>query len=329
MTYLLSIVMAMVISMSITPIMVRVANRLGMIDKPSLRKVHKTPIPRVGGIGIVLGAVIPVLLWVPLDTFLQAYLFGAIVLLIFGIWDDARELGHHIKFLGQLIAVLGVVYYGNVYIDHLPLLDFELNPDYVGKPFTVFLMVGVINAINTSDGLDGLAGGLSLLSLGCIAYLSFMAEGQAVLIIALASLGGVFGFLRYNTYPAKVFMGDSGSQFLGFTLAYLAVQLTHDVNSVLSAALPALILGLPVIDIISVIVQRVYKGEKWYHAHKDHIHHRFLRLGFDHYEAVVLIYSIQTLFVVSAVFLAYESDLLILSIVLGVFSALSICFILI
>jgi UDP-GlcNAc:undecaprenyl-phosphate GlcNAc-1-phosphate transferase len=310
--------MAMAISMAIIPVMVRIAPRIGMIDRPDFRKIHANPIPRAGGVGIVIGSLVPIALWLPVDKLYVAYLLGAIVLLIFGVWDDIKELGHYAKFIGQFIAVVLIVYYGNLYVTHLPFMGLETIPDVVGKPFTVFALIGMINAINHSDGLDGLAGGMSLLSLSCMAYLAFLANGNEVVLIALSTIGGVFGFLRYNTHPARVFMGDGGSQFLGFTLGFLAVLLVEKVNPTISPALPALMLGLPIVDILAVFAQRVYHGMNWFRASKNHIHHRLLQLGFDHYEAVVIIYSIQILFVVSAIFLVYESDFLILSIYGGV-----------
>jgi UDP-GlcNAc:undecaprenyl-phosphate GlcNAc-1-phosphate transferase len=226
----LPLIAALVISMTIIPVMMRLAPVLGMIDKPDPRKVHSVPIPRVGGVGIVIGALLPILLLLPLDQSLTAFLFGGIVLLGFGAWDDSRELGHYVKFIGQFIAVLAVVYYGDVYVSHLPLMGGEPIPETAGKLFTVIAMVGMINAINHSDGLDGLAGGESLMSLACIAWLSWLAGGTTATIIALATIGGLFGFLRFNTHPARIFMGDGGSQFLGFTLGYLAVALTQEVN---------------------------------------------------------------------------------------------------
>jgi UDP-GlcNAc:undecaprenyl-phosphate GlcNAc-1-phosphate transferase len=312
--------MAMAISMAIIPMMVRLAPRIGMIDRPSSRKVHVKPIPRAGGVGIVLGSLVPIALLLPIDKLFGVYLFGAVVLLIFGVWDDIRELGHYAKFIGQFIAVVPIVYYGDLHVTHLPFMGMETLPDAVGKPFTVFALIGMINAINHSDGLDGLAGGMSLLSLSCMGYLAFLANGNMAVIIALSTIGGVFGFLRYNTHPARVFMGDGGSQFLGLTLGFLAVLLIEKVNSTLSPALPALMLGLPIVDILAVFVQRIYHGMNWFRASRNHIHHRLLQLGFDHYEAVVIIYSIQILFVVSAIFLVYESDQLILSIYIGVCS---------
>jgi UDP-GlcNAc:undecaprenyl-phosphate GlcNAc-1-phosphate transferase len=290
---------------------------------PDPRKVHVVPTPRAGGVGIVLGALVPVVMWLPLDPLSGAYLFGALILLFFGVWDDIKELGHYVKFIGQFAAVLAVVYYGDLHVTHLPFMEVELTEN-TGKIFTVFAMVGMINAVNHSDGLDGLAGGMTLLSLSCLAYLASMADtdGSFVVLIALAVLGGVLGFLRYNTHPARVFMGDGGSQFLGFTAGFLTVYMIEKVNTALSPALPALILGLPIMDILAVFAQRIYHGMNWFRASKNHVHHRLLALDFDHYEAVVIIYSIQTLFVVSAIFLGYESDILILSIYFGVCTAL-------
>lgn len=321
MTYLLAFISALVISMALIPLMARLAPRIGMIDRPEQRKVHVVPIPRAGGVGIVLGALVPIVMWLPMDALTGAYLFGAMVLLFFGVWDDIHELGHYVKFIGQFIAAIAVVYFGDLYITHFPFIDGPLT-DSIGKPFTVFALMGMINAINHSDGLDGLAGGMSLLSLGCMSYLAVLADGSGftLIVIALATLGGVFGFLRYNTHPARVFMGDGGSQFLGFTLGFLAIYLIEEVNPALSPALPALLLGLPIVDILAVFAQRIYHGMNWFRASKNHIHHRLLQLGFDHYEAVVVIYSVQTLLVVSAIFLAYESDFIVLSVYIGVCS---------
>ena len=318
MIYLIDFIVAMSISMALIPLMIRMAPTVGMIDIPDARKVHEVPIPRVGGIGIVVGALVPILLWTQHEPWLSPYIFGCVVLLVFGVWDDIKELGHYTKFIGQLIAVIPVVYYSDLYVAHLPFIGLEEISPAIGKPFTVLAVMGMINAINHSDGLDGLAGGMTTLSLACIGYLAFMAEGFVVLTIVVSVMGGIFGFLRYNNHPAQVFMGDGGSQVLGLTLGVLAVTLTQQVNPALSPALPALFLGLPIMDILAVFWLRAHSGMNWFRATKNHIHHRLLELGFDHYESVVIIYSIQIFFVLCAIFLSYESDWLIISIYLGV-----------
>lgn len=322
MQYLFPFFTALVISVFLVPLMIRVAPRLGLIDQPDPRKVHKTPIPRAGGIGIVLGGLIPVALWLPLDVEVQAYLWGGLVLLVFGLWDDIFELGHYAKFAGQFLAVIPVVYYADLHIHSLPFLEPDGVSDQILKPFTVFALVGMINALNHSDGLDGLAGGLSVLSFAAIAYLAHTANGQTAVMIAVAALGGIVGFLRYNSHPARVFMGDGGSQFLGFSLGFLAILLTQRVNSAISPALPALLLGLPIVDILAVFAQRISNGMNWFRATRNHIHHRLLDLGFGHYGSVTIIYSVQTVLVLSAVLMSYESDGLILALYAGVCATL-------
>lgn len=320
MNILLALVAAMTISMMLIPVMVRFAPRLGLLDQPSVRKVHDVPIPRVGGIGIVVGALIPLLFLLPLDSLTQAYILGALILFLFGLWDDIFEIGHYPKFIGQLFAVLVAVLYGDLYVVTFPFVPGGEIPPSLGIPFTVVAMVGMINAINLSDGLDGLAGGESLFSLGAIALVAVLANGEIALTIALTVIGGIIGFLRYNTHPARVFMGDSGSQFLGYTLGYLAILATQKVDTDLSPAVVLLLLGLPVIDSLVVIVNRVRRRISPFKASRDHVHHRLLDLGFVHHESVIIIYSLQMAFVTCGVLLRYESN----SVIFAVYLALSV-----
>lgn len=313
--------LAMAISMVLIPVMMRLAPVLGMIDAPDPRKVHKAPIPRVGGVGIVVGALLPMLYWLPYSDLVISILFSSFVLLVFGLWDDAKELGHYVKFIGQFIAAVAVVYYGGLYVEYFPFAGVDpVSPD-IGKPFTVIAIVGAINALNHSDGLDGLAGGEALLSLGAIAWLAYSYQGELAVIMACATIGGVFGFLRFNSHPARVFMGDGGSQFIGFMIAVLVVMLTQKVNHTFSPAIALLLIGLPVADILAVFFLRAKGGMNLFRATSNHIHHRLLQLGFKHYESVILIYSVQALLVVSAVLMPYENDYFLISLYLLVCSA--------
>ena len=311
MNILLALVAAMAISMMLIPIMVRFAPRLGLMDRPNVRKVHADPIPRVGGIGIVVGALVVILFLLPLDGMTQAYVLGALVLFVFGVWDDSSEIGHYPKFLGQFVAVAVVVFYGGLYIISFPFVPGGEISATFGIPFTFLALIGMINAINHSDGLDGLAGGESLFSLGAIALLAVLADGTVALTIALTVIGGIFGFLRFNTHPARVFMGDSGSQFLGYTLGFLVILLTQKVDPELSPAVVLLLLGLPVMDILVVLVKRARARVNLFRATRNHVHHRLLDLGFIHQESVIIIYSLQMVFVTSGVLLRYESNVLI------------------
>lgn len=312
----------MSLCMVLIPLMIKMAPVVGMIDMPDARKVHADPTPRVGGVGIVIGALVPIIIWAPWSDQTKSYLAGSLILLVFGVWDDIKELGHYVKFIGQLLAVGVVVYYGDLYVQNYPFIGANVVPESAARVFTVVAMVGMINAINHSDGLDGLAGGESLLSLGAIAYLSYIAGDFLMVLIAVATIGGVFGFLRFNSHPARVFMGDGGSQFLGFTLGFLAVYFTQISNPAVSPMLPLLILGLPIVDIIAVFIQRVYAGMNWFRATKNHIHHRLLQRGFYHHESVIFIYSAQALLVISGILFPYESDALLLSIYAAVSSVI-------
>ncbi len=313
--------LAVLISMLIIPLVRRFAPRLGLVDMPDPRKVHTVPIPRVGGWGITLGTLLPLVLVLKLDPLVQSFLIGCLTLFAFGIWDDARTISHWKKFIGQLVAVGTVVYYGDLWVSRMPFIELTI-PPVIGKPFTMFALIGVINALNHSDGLDGLAGGESILSLIALAILGYMSDSALMVSISLATIGGIFGFLRYNSHPAYVFMGDCGSQVLGFTLGFLVVYLTQVANTAVSAALPLLILGVPIADILSVLYQRVRARMNWFKATRNHVHHRLVELGFDHYETVVIIYSMQAAFVVSAVLARYESDATVTLIYVGGIAAL-------
>ena len=322
--YLIVALMAVAVSMAIIPLMMRLAPVIGMVDLPDSRKVHSIPVPRVGGVGIVIGVLLPLVIWLPFDNLILSFLIGSFVLLVFGVWDDVRELDHYVKFVGQFIAAGVVVYYGDLYVIHFPFMGLDLLPESIGRPFTVIAIVGMMNAINHSDGLDGLAGGESLLSLAAITYLAFLYDSAFIVIIAAATIGGVFGFLRFNSHPAQVFMGDGGSQFLGLALAFLVLVLTQQANQVLSPALPLLLLGLPIADILAVFVLRARGGMNLFKATRNHIHHRLLELGFHHYEAVIIIYSVQILFIVCAIMMPYGYDGVIISIYLSVCAAIFI-----
>jgi UDP-GlcNAc:undecaprenyl-phosphate/decaprenyl-phosphate GlcNAc-1-phosphate transferase len=325
MNYLFALVIATAVSLAVIPVMMRFAPWLGMIDHPDPRKVHARPVPRVGGWGIVLGALLPITLLLPPTPAVLSYVVGVLVLLGFGTMDDRREMGHYSKFIGQLLAVIPVVTYGGVYITDLPLFGTGSIPAWVGIPFTAFALMGMINAINHSDGLDGLAGGEALLSLAALAFLGYFANDNVVLTIAIAAIGGGFGFLRYNTHPAIVFMGDGGSQFLGFTLGFLAVYLTQYVDQSLSPAVVLLLLGLPIADILVVLWKRMSARMNWFIATRNHIHHRLLDVGFVHQESVIIIYSVQTLLVLSGVFLRYQNNWLLIFVYLAVTVAFFVC----
>jgi len=290
---------------------------LSVVDTPNERKVHTVAIPRVGGIAMVVGACIPIVLWMPHTGNVVAFLLSLLILLIFGAWDDSRELDYRTKFFGQFLAAAVIVFWGKVTIAVFPFTGMDPVSPNLSIPVTIFFLIGVTNAVNLADGLDGLAGGVALLSLAAIALLAYMANGAGIVITAFVVAGTIFGFLRYNTYPARIFMGDTGSQFLGFTVGVLSVMLTQQVNTALNPLLPLFLVGLPVVDTLFVMVKRISEGHSPFVADKTHMHHRLLSLGMAHYEAVSVIYISQLIYLLAAFFLRYQSDALVFFAYLG------------
>lgn len=314
------------LAMVLVAALIRFSAPLGLVDVPDARKVHVSAIPRVGGIGMVIATIVALLLEFDLDSGFRICLLGVGILSVFGLLDDRYDLNYKIKFFGQFVAVLVVVVFGDIVIRRLCFWDCGTLPDAVAYPLTVFFLLGVTNAMNLADGLDGLAAGLSILSLACIAFLADLADGYQTIATAVAILGAILGFLRYNTHPAIVFMGDTGSQFLGFSAGVLAVLLTQKVNTALSGSLPLLILGLPIIDTLLVMGHRILRGVSPFKPDRNHFHHKLLSLGFDHYEAVLTTYVVQASCILLAYFLRYESDLLVLAIYLALFAVVGAFF---
>lgn len=317
MDLLLAFVIAMIVTVALIPLLMRVARWLRVLDEPAGRKVHEQPIPRVGGIAMVAGALLPLYLWLPMDATLAAYLLAVIVLLAFGVWDDRATISAPTKLAGQLCAVLIVMIAGHVSIDTLMLGEPVALPGWLSSSLTLLFLLGITNAINLADGLDGLAGGTTLLCCAAFALLARNWELRFVETVSVVLMGAIAGFLRFNSYPARVFMGDAGSQFLGFSLGVLSILLTRQGATPISTAVPLLLIGLPVVDTLTVIVQRLRSGRSPFAADRRHFHHRLLALGFDHHEAVVIIYAVQCLLLLLAWQLRFESDLLIVVVFLS------------
>lgn len=316
----LQFIFALLLAAACIPPLARWATRLGLTDSPGPRKVHATPIPRIGGVAMAIGIFVPVLLTQPLQGFLVGFVAGAATLIAFGVWDDRSTLDYRAKFIGQIAAVVLCMWLGDVRIDSI-ILDQRLQlPEWVATALTFLFLVGVTNAVNLSDGLDGLAGGMSLLCLCAIALFAAMSGNGLVVALALIECGAILGFLRFNTHPAQIFMGDSGSQLLGFSIGVLAILATQGDGSSLSAGLPLLLLGIPIIDTLAVMWHRIRAGRSPFSSDRNHLHHKLLGLNFAHAEAVAVVYLLQVALFLVAYFLRYESDL----VILGVFLAFAV-----
>lgn len=307
---------ALVVTMALTPPLVHLAPRLGLVDQPGPRKQHARPMPRVGGVAIVAGACgaaafsrygLPV----------APYLAGMLVIAGFGVWDDRADLDYRLKLFGQGIASVVVIAAGGAVVtDVSPLLAVP-PPEILAVAVTLLFLLAATNAVNLSDGLDGLAAGLSALSFGALVLLCQEARQFELLVLSLALLGSSLGFLRFNTHPARLFMGDAGSQFLGFSLGLVVLLVTQSPDAPYSPVLPLYLLGVAFLDTVLVVIRRLSMGRSPFKPDRNHLHHRLLALGFDHYEVVFTLYAVQALLVTGAFMLRFQSDLLLLAVYTG------------
>lgn len=309
MLYYSSFLVAMFAAIVMIPPLTYTYQKLGIFDMPSPRKVHKTPVPRVGGIAIVIASVIPLIVWMEIGIDLMGVLLGIAVLFILGIIDDIKNLNYKIKFLVQIFAIVLIFKFGFIDTSQAYYVSQAIIPAMLLAALYLFFILGVTNAVNLADGLDGLAGGEVLLSFSIIGLLAFESTDVAVLTVVLAIMGAVFGFLRFNTYPARIFMGDTGSLFLGFALGLLSVVLTYSETTAYAKTLPLLLVGLPVFDTLMVILVRLLKRQSPFTADRNHLHHRLLDNGLKHYQSVLVIYIVQGMYVLTAYFMRYQLDL--------------------
>ena len=318
---------ALLVCMALIPPLRIAAERFQVMDLPGERKVHEHPVPRVGGLAFAVGACIAIAWWGARDATTFSVLLGCVIIVAFGVWDDRVDLSYRSKLVGQLLASFAVVWGGDIWFTTLPFLPDVEVPVWAGMFVTVVFLVGVSNAVNLTDGLDGLAGGLSFLTLSGIAYLAYLSNDSTVLLLTVPFLGGLLGFLRYNTYPARIFMGDGGSQLLGFIMGVLAILLTDSSRGPFSPSLAFFLLGLPFLDTLGVTGQRLAEGRSPFMGDRAHIHHKLLRFGFTHYEAVTVIYTIQAGMLGLAFLLRWQSDTLILPLYLMIAGSVLMLFI--
>ena len=305
---LAALLTAALVALISTPVVRSLAFRVGAVDVPKdNRRMHNHPIPRMGGLAIFFGFILSVLIFIPLTPELRGMLLGSVVIVILGILDDIFALPALPKFFVQIGAALIAVLAGNR-------IDFLSNPNifssepfwdlgWLAVPITVFWIVGITNAVNLIDGLDGLACGVSTISSMTLLVIALVMEEPDVAILMGALSGACIGFLPYNLNPAKIFMGDTGSTFLGFILAVVSIQGLFKFYSKLSFAVPFLMLGLPIFDTCFAFIRRIAHGQSPMHADRSHVHHRLIDMGFSQKQAVAVLYIISAILGLSAVVL--------------------------
>jgi len=286
-----------------TPIVICFARKFNLVDIPSMRKIHSKPIPRIGGLAIFMSAMaftIPVL-FVPniigqsfrlVQSKITTLLFAGGLMFLVGLIDDIKKLRVRTKLLVEVIAALIVCNVG-IHIKSITLTDsLSINLGWFSWPLTILWIVGITNAINLIDGLDGLAAGICAATCGVIAVLSLLFGPAIMTIMMLSLLGALTGFLFFNFNPAKIFMGDSGSLFLGFTIASCSVMCAAKTETVVGLALPALTLGIPIFDTLLSMLRRFVERRSIFAADRSHFHHRLLALGLRQRHAVITAYLV-------------------------------------
>lgn len=314
-SYMLAFIIAAGVALLITPFVIILAAKTGAMDAPDPRKVHKRPIPRIGGIGIYAAFMVSILSMmatVDLESEVVFELAGLLVsgtlIVLVGIIDDYRNLPAKVKLLGQIIAASVLVFAFDVRIDFVtdPFGDY-LYLEYLAAPATIFWIVGLTNTVNLIDGLDGLAAGVSMIASITIFLVALQQDILLVAVLTAALAGAAFGFLYYNFNPAQIFMGDSGSMFLGFMLAGISVIGAVKCAATIALIVPILALGLPILDTTFAIIRRYRGGVPIFKPDKGHLHHRLLGLGFSQRQAVLLMYVISAMLGLSAVILTEVS----------------------
>ena len=308
--FIWALLIALVVSLVITPFVILFADKTGALDAPDARKVHQKPIPRIGGIGIYLAFMAGTLFALDLNLLPDDVRTGVIGLLVssslivlLGIVDDYKCLPAKVKLLGQIVAASVLVGFG-VQIDFIadPFGDY-FYLEYFAVPATIFWIVGLTNTVNLIDGLDGLAAGVATIASITILLVAIQNDFMLVTVLTAALAGAAIGFLRYNFNPAKIFMGDTGSMFLGFMLAGISVIGAVKSAATIAAIVPILVLGVPIMDTSFAIIRRYRGGVPIFKPDKGHLHHRLLDLGFNQRQAVLLMYVISALLGFSAVLL--------------------------
>ncbi|MCD8016527.1 MAG: undecaprenyl/decaprenyl-phosphate alpha-N-acetylglucosaminyl 1-phosphate transferase [Oscillospiraceae bacterium] len=321
----LAIAVAMVIAFASTPIVKTFAQRVGAMDVPKdARRMHDHAIPRMGGLAIFLGFIISTLLFVPIDTPMKGVLIGSVIIVAAGAVDDIVALNAWVKLFFQVVAACVAVSQGVVIqVVTSPNLFSEayLFLGWLSVPLTILWIVAVTNSVNLIDGLDGLACGVSAISSVTMLVVAMLVSESSIAVILAALAGACLGFIPYNLNPAKIFMGDTGSQLLGYLLATVSVMGLFKFYALFTFAVPLLALAFPLLDTTFAFVRRILHGQSPFHPDRGHLHHRLIDMGLNQKQAVAVLYAVSAVMglvaVVAATTGATKMALLIIAVALA------------
>lgn len=321
---ILALAVGFLVSFASTPTVIVLARKIKAIDIPKdERRVHKKPIPLIGGLAIFYGFLVSVLCFANIDREVLGIIIASTLIVAVGIIDDKKDLNAKLKLLFQIVAAAIVVNFG-VCIEYIanPFSNW-FGPMYINLgtwaiPITMVWIIGITNAVNLIDGLDGLAAGVSTIASVALLSLTIISQNLNAAIVIAALAGAGFGFLPYNFNPAKIFMGDTGSMFLGFVLACVSIQGIMKMYALISFAVPILILGLPIFDTLFAILRRLFTGKPIMAPDRGHLHHRLLDMGFSQRQTVAILYTLTSILCLTAVVMALKNALRGLVLVLAV-----------
>lgn len=292
------------------PVIKKVAEFIGAMDIPNARKVHKNPIPRMGGLAIYGGFLIGYMLFGNHSIQMNAILIGSFIILVTGIFDDIKPVPAKYKMLGQIAGASVIPLYGGILLQDISAFGLYLDFGILAYPITIIFIVAVINCINLIDGLDGLSSGISsiyFLTVGVIALI-FGNNNTLDVILTFIMLGSTLGFLVHNFHPAKIFMGDSGSMFLGYIIAVIALLGFKNIT-LTSFIVPMLLLAIPIMDTLFAILRRIINHKPLGEPDKNHLHHQLLNLKLSQTKTVLVIYFVDILFAIASIIYAVGNKL--------------------
>lgn len=295
---------ALVLSFVMTPLSIKLAPKIGAVDIPNdNRRMHSKTMPRFGGLAIFVGSTVAMIIFLRFDPKIVTIIGGGILIYLLGIIDDIKRLSAKVKFVGQL-SIAVIMYMGDVRIEFITNY-FGQGKSQLGEVLcfiiTIIWIVGITNTVNLIDGLDGLAAGTAAIASLCIAYAAYIHGTYLTAGAMLALAGGALGFLPYNFHPAKCFMGDGGSLYLGFILATTSVLGTVKSATFVAVIIPVFILGLPIFDTAFAIFRRIVNKRPIMEADKGHLHHRLMGLGYGQRRSTLMLYGISGIMGVAAV----------------------------
>jgi len=322
----LGLICAGLIALTVTPIVRVFAYKIGAVDVPKdNRRMHKKPMPLLGGLSIFLGFTISGLIFCDVTPSLVAAWFGGLLIISIGILDDKYALNAWIKLLGQIAAASIAVGLGGVQIDHINLFGKYIHFGAFAIPITIFWIVGMTNAINLIDGLDGLACGVSAISSTSLLIVTLMHADLEVAMLTAILTGACIGFLPFNMNPAKIFMGDTGALFLGYMLSVLSIIGVFKTTAVVSFLIPVIIFGYPLFDTVFAFARRILQGRSPFSADRGHLHHRIIDMGFNVRQSVSILYCICSILGILAIMLSEQRTaaslvILVVALIIGLFN---------